>query len=99
MDVYIFLKYFKIFPYKYLQQKSTERMKAKEVAGKLAELSKEHFGSFLSKSGGSFFQEPWKAWYDAKKDKLGSVPIHLWEHGKQMQLNVQLKATPAFEKN
>ena len=75
-DVYIFLKYFKIVPYS-LGQKSADRMKAKDVAKKLAELSKEHFGSFLSASGGSFHAAQWKAWYDAKKDKLGSVPIQV----------------------
>ena len=97
-DIFIFLKYFKIVPYS-LGQKRDGRMKAKEVAKKLVELSKEHFASFLSASGESFFQAKWNAWYGAKKDKLGSVPIHMWDHANQPQLNVQLKATPAFEKN
>ena len=97
-DIYIFLKYFKIVPYS-LGQKRDGRMKAKEVAKKLVELSKEHFASLLSASGESFFQAKWNAWYEAKKDKLGSVPIHMWDHANQPQLNVQLKATPAFEKN
>ena len=97
-DIYIFLKYFKIVPYS-LGQKRDGRMKAKEVAKKLVELSKEHFASLLSASGESFFQAKWNAWYEAKKDKLGSVPIHMWDHANQPQLNVQLKASPAFEKN
>merc|ERR1711990_1181339 len=97
LSVYIFLKYFKIVPYKYMLMKSTDRMKAKEVAKKLVELDKELFGSFLSASGDSFHAPKWEAWYGAKKDKLGNVPIHLWKHGVGLQLNVQLKATPAFE--
>ena len=97
-DVFIFLTYFKIVPYS-LGQKSTDRMKAKEVVKKLVALSKEHFASLLSASGESFFQAKWNAWYEAKKDKLGSVPIHMWDHANQPQLNVQLKASPAFEKN
>ena len=97
-DIYIFLKYFKIVPYS-IGQKSAGRMKAKEVATKLAELSKEHFGKFLSATGVSFYQSHCKAWCDTKKDKLGSVPIHMWDHANQPQLNVQLKETPAFEKN
>ena len=97
-DIYIFLKYFKIVPYS-LGQKSTDRMKAKDVAAKLAELSKELFGKFLSATGGSFHQARCKAWCDTNNDKLGSVPIHMWDHANQPQLNVQLKATPAFEKN
>ena len=82
-----------------LGQKRDGRMKAKEVAKKLVELSKEHFASLLSASGESFFQAKWNAWYEAKKDKFGSVPIHMWDHANQPQLNVQLKATPMFEKN
>ena len=97
-DIFIFLKYFKIVPYS-LGQKSTDRMKAKEVAKKLVQLSKEHFASLLSASGESFFQAKWTAWYEAKKDKLGSVQIHMWSHGNQPHLNVQLKETPVFEKN
>jgi hypothetical protein len=97
-DVWIFLKYFKIVPYS-PNQPSTGRKKAKEVAKKLIELSKELFGSFLSKSGDSFHAPAFTAWYEEKKDKLGSVPIHRWSHGNQPHLNVQLKATPAFEKN
>ena len=89
-DVYIFLTYFKIIPY-VRGQKSTGRMKAKEVAQKLVELSSEHFGSFLSSSGASFHQAKWKAWYQEKKDKLGCEPIHMWDHANQPHLNVQLK--------
>jgi len=97
-DVYIFLTYFEIVPYS-LGQKSSGRMKAKEVATKLVELSKDHFASLLSASGASFHQAKWTAWYEAKKAKLGSVPIHMWDHANQPQLNVQLKSTPAFERN
>ena len=102
-DIWIFLKYFKIVPYSQ-PQPSTGRKKAKEVAKKLIELSKQHFGSFLSKSGDSFHAPTFTAWYKEKKYKLGSlklgsVPIHMWPHGNQPHLNVQLKATPAFEKN
>ena len=100
MDVYIFLTYFKIVPYS-LGQKRDDRMKAKEVAAQLVEKSKEHFGSLnlLSASGESFRKANWNAWYEAKKDKLGSVPIHMWDHANQPQLNVQLKTSPTFEKN
>ena len=97
-DIWIFLKYFKIVPYSQ-PQPSTGRKKAKEVAKKLIELSKEHFGSFLSKSGDSFHAQAFNAWCEEKKDKLGSVDIRMWPHGNQPHLNVQLKATPAFEKN
>jgi hypothetical protein len=97
-DIYIFLKHFKIVPYS-LGQKSTDRMKAKEVAKKLVELSKDHFANLLSASGASFHPAKWTAWCEAKKDKLGSVPIHMWDHGNQPHLNVRLKSTPAFEKN
>jgi hypothetical protein len=97
-DVYIFLKYFKIVPYS-PGQKQQDRMSAKEVAKKLVEQSKEHFGGFLSETGGSFHAPVFDAWYEKKKEKLGSVPIHRWSHGNQPHLNVQLKATPAFEKN
>ena len=97
-DVWIFLNYFKIVPYS-PNQPSTGRKKAKEVAKKLIELSKENFGKLLSKSGDSFHAPAFTAWYEEKKDNLGSVPIHMWPHGNQPHLNVQLKATPAFEKN
>ena len=97
-DVYIFLKYFKIVPYS-IGQKSTDQKKAKEVAKKLLELSKEHFASFLSATGGSFHAPAFTAWYEEKKDKLGSVPIHMWSHANQPHLNVKLKATSTFEKN
>jgi hypothetical protein len=97
-DVYIFLKYFKIVPYS-IGQKSTDRKKAKEVAKKLIKLSKEHFGSFLSKSGVSFHAQAFTAWYEEKKDKLGSVPIHMCYRANLPHLNVQLNATSTFEKN
>ena len=98
VDVFIFLSYFRIVPYT-KGQKSDGKMKAKEVAKKLIELSKENFGKLLSKSGDSFHAPAFTAWYEEKKDNLGSVPIHMWPHGNQPHLNVQLKATPAFEKN
>ena len=97
-DVYIFLKYFKIVPYS-IGQKSTDQKKAKEVAKKLLELSKEHFASFLSASGVSFHAQAFTDWYEEKKDKLGSVPIHMWSHANLPHLNVKLKATSTFEKN
>ena len=99
MDVYIFLTYFKIVPYTHKGQKRDKMMKARDVANKLAELSKEHFGSLVSPTGKSFYQAHWTAWYEAKKAKLGSIPIHVWNHANQPQFNVHLKETPKFERD
>ena len=90
-DVYIFLSYFNIIPYVRCQMLQSQKMKAKVVAQKLVELSPEHFSSFLSASGASFHKDKFLAWYEEKKDKLGDVPIKMWEGSNTQILNVQLK--------
>ena len=97
-DVYIFLKYFKIVPYS-KPQASKDRTKGEVLAKKLIDLSKEHFSDFLSASGKSFQQQKWKDWYEERKEKLGTIPIHTWDHGNKPNLNVQIKVVPKFEKD